>query len=291
MARHNFALLGLPCEVICGSAADVLAQTEPVDVVFMDPARRDQQGSRTYAISDCTPNVLELLPLLRQKAARIILKLSPMLDWHKAVSDLEGVSEVHIVSVQNECKELVVVVLGARGKEQGARDVLVVCVNLLADGSMQRFETTYHKDANSLSINTSLAPCSLPPASCPLLLAPQYLYEPNASIMKAGCFEAVGQAFGVQEVAANSHLFTAEREIADFPGRRFGIERVTTMNRRELKEALDGLTQANIAVRNFPLSAAELRKRLRLKDGGDTYLFATTAADGRHLLLVCRKIG
>jgi hypothetical protein len=120
---------------------------------------------------------------------------------------------------------------------------------------------------------------------------PVYLYEPNASIMKAGCFDEIGHFYHICEFSANSHLFICLDEIGDFPGRRFRIERITTMNKHELKEAVAGLERANITVRNFPMSVDALRKKLQLKEGGDTFIFATTDADGRHLLLICRKIG
>ena len=120
--------------------------------------------------------------------------------------------------------------------------------------------------------------------------SPKYLYEPNASVMKAGCFNLLSQRFGVSQPDVNSNLFLSEHAIEGFPGRGFVVERITTMNKRELKEALAGIDKANIAVRNFPLSVADLRKRLKLKDGGDKYIFATTDVKKGHLLMVCRKI-
>ena len=199
-----------------------------------------------------------------QKADRIILKLSPMLDWRKAVNDLKHVAEVHIVSVNNECKELVLVL------KENADALRVVCVN---DDSIFEVPPILNHQSPTISQH------------------PSYLYEPNASIMKAGCFGAVANKYGIQQIADNSHLFLSSDEIEDFPGRRFQITAISSMNKRELKEALKGMNRANIAVRNFPLSVDQLRKKLKLKDGGEVYLFATTMADGQHRLFICRKIG
>ena len=265
ISSANYTCLGLHhIHVVCCDGVAYLHQLEQADVIFIDPARRNEHGGRTYGISDCTPNVLELIDEMLEKATRVIIKLSPMLDWQKAVSDVGNVSEVHIVSVGNECKELLLVV------ERKASNLKVFCVN---DG--QVFSYTSNDETGSF--------CQAPSS-------PQYLYEPNASVMKAGCFQLIAQRFGISQPDKNSHLFLSEQIIPDFPGRGFAIERICTMNKRELKTGLAGITQANIAVRNFPLSVADLRKRLKLKDGGDVYIFATTSAEKGHLLLVCRKI-
>ena len=266
LVEHNFRTLGHSCSVCCCDTATYLPTVPHADVVFLDPARRNEHGGRTYDIKDCTPNILELLPLLMEKADKVILKLSPMLDWRKAVDDLQYVREVHIVSVDNECKELLLVL------EQTKRPLRLVCVN-----NNQIFEVSSH---------------SSPLTSHPSPLTPeQFLYEPNASIMKAGCFDALAQQYPVCQVSANSHLFLSSVEIEDFPGRSFQICAISSTNKQSLKTSLAGIDRANISVRNFPLSVEQLRKKLRLKDGGDTYIFATTEADGAHSLYICRKIG
>jgi 16S rRNA G966 N2-methylase RsmD len=266
LVEHNFRTLGHSCSVCCCDTATYLPTVPHADVVFLDPARRNEHGGRTYDIKDCTPNILELLPLLMEKADKVILKLSPMLDWRKAVDDLQYVREVHIVSVDNECKELLLVL------EQTERPLRLVCIN-----NNQIFEVSSH---------------SSPLTSHPSPLTPeQFLYEPNASIMKAGCFDALAQQYPVCQVSANSHLFLSSVEIEDFPGRRFQICAISSTNKQTLKETLAGVSRANITVRNFPMSVEQLRKKLHLKDGGDTYIFATTKADGAHCLYICRKIG
>ena len=288
IAGQNFRLLAHDCGVRCCDAETFLAEMEPADVVFLDPARRDAHGGRTYGIEDCTPNVLDLLPLLMMKAKRVVLKLSPMLDWRKAVSDIEmksgEVQEVHIVSVDNECKELLITV--ESGKDEKERKTKVVCVNLLHDHSREVFAFEI--------------PSSLPPSPS-FTFSPSYtfLYEPNASIMKAGCFAELKARFPVRQIAPNSHLFLSEKFIESLPGRKFQILAVSSVNQKEVDkkfnelvdQELTSMKSANIAVRNFPLTADQLRKKLKLKDGGDIYLFATTLADGQHRLFFCRKIG
>ena len=264
ITRHNFKLLGLTqAEVVCGEAESWLKSMPSVDLVYLDPARRDNQGARTFAIADCTPDVVSLKSLLLEKADNVMIKLSPMLDWRKAVADLgtANVSQVHIVSVDNECKELLVIMSGRQADE-----VEVCCVNILT--------------TNQTQTSTTSEP------------SPQqhYLYEPNASIMKAGCYALVEERYGIAQIAPNSHLFVADALVDDFPGRTFAVERVATMNKRELRSALEGISSANIAVRNFPMTAVELGKRLKLKEGGEWYLFATTDQEGKHILYFCRKV-
>lgn len=264
VARHNFSLLGLGAEVVCADAEEYLRRMEHADVVFLDPARRDQHGGRTYGIEDCTPNVIELLSLLKEKADYVVLKLSPMLDWRKAVDDLKSVSEVHIVSVDNECKELVLVV-----KMLSLDTLRLFCVNN---------NDVWEVPAIGISPEQTK-------------IEAVYLYEPNASIMKAGCFREVEQAFGVQQLAVNSHLFVSDQRIENFPGRQFVISATTSMNKQELKAHIGQMERANVAVRNFPLTAEQLRRKLKLKDGGDVYIFGTTLSNGAHQLYICRKIG
>ena len=275
ISSENLRLLTPTARCLNADGLDVLRQTNHASVIYLDPARRDDHGSRTYGIADCTPNVLKVKDELLEKADFIVLKLSPMLDWRKAVSDLGEtfVREVHVVAVGNECKELLLV-LSARG--EGLR---LFCAN-----DNQLFSPLYPE----LSASSEQAPHSVSPAHTAHTesLTGAYLYEPNASIKKAGCFAAVAQAFGVVQLAPNSHLFVSDSLVNDFPGRRFQISAVSSMNKRDIKQQTAELKQANITTRNFPLSVAELRKRLKLSDGGDTYIFATTLANGDHVLLM-----
>ena len=274
IVEHNLPLLGLDnATVVCADAVEYLSTVEPQTMLFLDPARRDEHGAKTVMLADCTPDVVQLLPKLLEKSRFTMLKLSPMLDWHKAVDDLQGtVREVHIVSVGGECKELLLVLSTVVESE-----LKVYCADL-----------STASDTSSLFVYTPGS--SAPVANSKLKTQnSKFVHEPNASIMKAGCFDELAAAYGVSPVSRNSHLFLSDEPVEGFPGRSFVVERVTTMNKSELRKALVGIEKANIATRNFPLTVAELRKRLKIKDGGDVYIFATTTAEGEHLLLISRK--
>ena len=308
MVEHNLPLLGIDnAKVVCADAVDYLSTLDMQTMIFLDPARRDQHGAKTVILADCTPDVVQLLPQLLKKSRFTMLKLSPMLDWHKAVEDLQGtVREVHIVSVGGECKELLLVL-----SEEIESELKVFCADLEAGGSSLSggSSSSSCSSCSSLSSEPSFprtpSSPSAPSHASLFVYAPgasrpapnsklktqnsKFLHEPNASIMKAGCFDELAAAYGVSPVSRNSHLFLSAEPVDGFPGRSFSIERVTTLNKRELRQALAGIEKANIATRNFPLSVAELRKRLKLKDGGDVYIFATTTAEDEHLLLISHK--
>lgn len=299
-ARHNLPLLGLGrAEVVCGDGVEYLRSMDHVSMVFLDPARRDSNGGRTYGIADCTPDVMAIGPLLRVKADVVMIKLSPMLDFHKVLEDLHGVSEIHIVSVKNECKDLLVVIDNRRNGAGGTGndgsmaapdttpDTEIFCVNCLdADGLASAVSFSMAEAQDDMLSDEA------PAGGAPRYADPQqgqYLYEPNASVMKAGHLgmAMVSRKYGAVQVARNSNLFVSPSHIASFPGRQFCIRAVTGMNKKELRQALSSTDKANITTRNFSLSVADLRKRLKLKDGGATYIFATTLRDGSHKLLVC----
>ena len=268
ISSNNLQVLGRQVDVLNADGTDYLHKVCHATMIFLDPARRDHHGARTYGIGDCTPNVLDMKEELLQKADFVMLKLSPMLDWRKAVCDLgeQYVKEVHIVSVQNECKELLIVL-----QKENDQQPVVHCVNDDVDFVVPSGDFPM-KNA-FFSPQTSF-----------------FLYEPNASIMKAGCFEAVSSVFSVQQLAQNSHLFVSGHQVDGFPGRSFQIAAISSMNKQELKKLSQTISQANISVRNFPLSVAELRKKLKIGDGGDTYIFATTLADGQRVLMICRRL-
>ena len=349
LAEHNMAALGLDqARIVCDDGVEYLDNMDPVDLIYIDPARRDEHGARTYAIEDCTPNVLELRDLLLAKSQCTLVKLSPMLDWRKAVADFDGaVREVHIVATGNECKELLLVlgrpaqadardgVDGAGSHRRPAAHAHMGQMDIRArqtsnyktplartrvdqmNGGMALADTVGSFDGESKAERTVAAShdgrYAAPHVFCvnddqridydsaaytqglriggkPLPEAKNYLYEPNASIMKAGCFDLVEERFGVTQIGPSSHLFVSEQQIADFPGRGFAIEAVGSMNKKDTKRLLNGAKQANIAVRNFPLTAPQLRKKLKLADGGTVYLFGTTMQGGDHVLLRTSKI-
>lgn len=294
-AKENFGRLGLKNAIVKNedgievlhsfaskkeaAASDSLGITEEqsqsllktnlgLKLIFIDPARRDDAGNKVVSLKDCTPDVTLLQEEMLSKADYVIIKLSPMLDWHRAVSELSCVKEVHIISVNNECKELLLV-LSARNMG----NLRIYCVN-----DAQSFVC---EESDMESSSVKIAPFTLEEM--------QYLYEPNASLMKAGCFGVLSERYDARMLSKNSHLFVSREPIAVFPGRSFRIIAISSFNKKELKRHLSGITKANIATRNFPLSVAELRKRLKLKDGGETYIFATTLSDESHVLMITEK--
>lgn len=324
-AKENFGRLGLKNAIVKNgdgievlhsfaskkeaAASDSLGITEDqsqsllktnlgLKLIFIDPARRDDAGNKVVSLKDCTPDVTLLQEEMLSKADYVIIKLSPMLDWHRAVSELNCVQEVHIISVNNECKELLLVLSarnmddmrassadgesgedeidgaeGTDGEVKHAGNLRIYCIN-----DAQSFVCD-ELDMESSSVK--IAPSTLEEML--------YLYEPNASLMKAGCFSVLSERYGARMLSKNSHLFVSREPIAVFPGRSFRIIVVSSFNKKELKRHLSGITKANIATRNFPLSVAELRKRLKLKDGGETYIFATTLSDESHVLMITEK--
>ena len=266
-----------------GQSRSLLKTKLGLKLIFIDPARRDDAGNKVVSLKDCTPDVTVLQEEMLSKADYVIIKLSPMLDWHRAVSELNCVQEVHIISVNNECKELLLV-LSARnmgvmeassadGEVKHAGNLRIYCVN-----DAQSFVC---EESDMEASSVKIAPSTLEEM--------QYLYEPNASLMKAGCFSVLSERYGARMLSKNSHLFVSQAPIEAFPGRSFRIIAISSFNKKELKRHLSGITKANIATRNFPLPVAELRKRLKLKDGGETYIFATTLSDESHVLVITEK--
>lgn len=294
-AKENFGRLGLKNAIVKNgdgievlhsfaskkeaAASDSLGITEDqsqsllktnlgLKIIFIDPARRDDAGNKVVSLKDCTPDVTVLQEEMLSKADYVIVKLSPMLDWHCAISELSHVREVHIISVNNECKELLLVL-----SAQNMGNLRIYCVN-----DAQSFVC---EESDMEASSVKIAPSTLEEM--------QYLYEPNASLMKAGCFGVLSGRYDARMLSKNSHLFVSREPIAVFPGRSFRIIAVSSFNKKELKRHLSGITKANIATRNFPLSVAELRKRLKLKDGGEIYIFATTLSDESHVLVITEK--
>ena len=285
-ARHNFDLLGLmEAEVVGRNAEEFLSddsywteKSPESTFIFLDPARRDRLGGKVVSIADCQPNVASLWPVLQKRAERIGVKLSPMLDLTAVYRELgEVIRAVHVVAVQGECKELLLL-LGA-----GSEEAVITAVNLSAKETSSSVVQSASKFSFTLSEERE-ARCEW--AERPLI----YLYEPHAALMKAGAFRLLAERFGAKKLHPLSHLYTSTEFIADFPGRSFRVVDCVGFSKKELKVALSSVQKANLAVRNFPASVAELRKRWNLKEGGDIYLFATTLADGAKALIRCEKV-
>ena len=321
-AKENFGRLGLKNAIVKNedgievlhsfvskkeaAASDSLGITEDqpqsllkanlgLKLIFIDPARRDDAGNKVVSLKDCTPDVTLLQEEMLSKADYVIIKLSPMLDWHRAVSELNCVQEVHIISVNNECKELLLVLsarnMGGNGDcnsfpGQNNGSVLPSAEDSGHVGNLRIYSIN---DSQSFVCDELEMEESSVKIAPPVLEEMQYLYEPNASLMKAGCFGVLSERYGARMLSKNSHLFVSMEPIKDFPGRSFRITAISSFNKKELKRHLSGITKANIATRNFPLSVAELRKRLKLKDGGETYIFATTLSDESHVLMITEK--
>lgn len=321
-AKENFGRLGLKNAIVKNgdgievlhsfaskkeaAASDSLGITEDqsqsllktnlgLKLIFIDPARRDDAGNKVVSLKDCTPDVTLLQEEMLSKADYIIIKLSPMLDWHRAVSELSHVKEVHIISVNNECKELLLV-LSARNKGgnvgsnsfpvQDNGSVLLSVEDFGHPGNLRIYSINDSQSFVCDEMEMEESSVKIAPSTFEEM---QYLYEPNASLMKAGCFSILSKRYGAKMLSKNSHLFVSRELIAAFPGRSFRIIAISSFNKKELKRHLSGITKANIATRNFPLSVAELRKRLKLKDGGETYIFATTLSDESHVLMITEK--
>ena len=283
-AKENFGRLGLKNAIVRnGDGVEALHSLKNLKLIFIDPARRDDAGNKVVSLQDCTPDVTLLQDEMQEKADYVIIKLSPMLDWHRAISELSHVREVHIISVNNECKELLLVLSARNMGDMEASS---------ADGEVKRtvnLRIYCINDAQSFVCDESDMEASSVKIAPSTLEEMQYLYEPNASLMKAGCFGVLSERYDARMLSKNSHLFVSREPIAAFPGRSFRIIAVSSFNKKELKRHLSGITKANIATRNFPLSVVELRKRLKLKDGGETYIFATTLSDESHVLVITNK--
>lgn len=277
-ARHNFPLLGLAdAHIIHGDGMEYLRTLPPsgrdgaeLDLIFLDPARRDSHGSKTVLIEDCEPNVAELLPLLRSKGRFVMVKLSTMLDIHRAITTLPGISEVHVFSSGGECKDLLIIF----GPDEPAEP------------------TIFCSDEHTTLTFTPTAEAA---AHCRYAEAIEgYLYEPGPSIMKAGGYRSVAENYNVAKLHVNSHLYVSPEPVAEFPGRAFEIIRTYTFAKADLKAlAADLKTEggkANLTVRNFPSTVADLRKKLKLREGGSAYLFATTDSQDKKIIIACRKL-
>ena len=274
VGKHNFAFLASNVNVINADSVNYLAQlgrNEHFDTIFIDPARRGDSGKRLYSFADCLPNVLELVPSIKLHSKRLLIKASPMLDVTQSMRELgENLTDVWAVSVKNECKEL----LFGLDFENSKDSVSLHALN--QDGNMWQ-----HFSAQST--------VEYAPLPSPVTTDAKFLYEPNASIMKLGCYSAVEQAFELPMLSSNSHLLLSNHKINDFPGREFRILEIIPFKSKEIKLLKKRYPQANVATRNFRINADALKKRLGVQDGGITYLFATTLSSGEQVLFICEK--
>lgn len=272
LAQHNFPLLAAKhIEVKNIDALTYLKEPFTCDCIYLDPARRNRHGGKIVSISDCEPNVIEMQDALLATASTVMVKLSPMLDISLALQELPAINEIHVVSVDNECKELLFLL-----HKEPSPGVRITCVNLKKDKEPEVFSFDYKTETSVQCEYTSEVG--------------EYIYEPNSSILKAGGFKEVAITYNLKKLHPNSHLYTSDKLVGNFPGRTFRLHSVITFNKKDIKTKLSGLTKANLTVRNFLSTVVDLRKRLKLKDGGDDYLFATTLADESKVILHCSKV-
>ena len=286
LARHNLPLLGLAdAKVRCSTAEAVLGEGLQADLIFIDPARRDAVGRKVALIEDCSPDVCALQDLLRASSRYTLIKLSPMLDLTAALRVLQGITAVHVVSVSGECKELLLLMSSdpAALPPHPSSSPVIHCVDL-------------HQPSPLIPpLGSAAVLCKEPflftrdeEAVAPLVLADSigaFVFEPNASVLKAGAFRALCQHFPIRKISADAHLYTADAPVPDFPGRTWRVCAHSSFNKRELRAFLGDTRAAELSVRGFPLSVAALRKQLHLSEGGHEHFIATTLADGQRRLL------
>lgn len=270
VAKHNFNLLKASnIQVIHRDARELLSSLQ-VDTFYLDPARRSKDNKRAFALSDCEPDLLQLKPLLLERAKRTIVKISPMADLEETLRLLPETTEIHIIAVKNECKELLFV-LENREKNLPLSAVKVHAVNLSPKQKENCFIFTLQEEK-----------------SAPLHVAENvenFLYEPHAALLKSGAFKLIASRYGLKKLHYHTHLYTSKQLVESFPGRSFRVEQQFEFSKKLLQQISIQFPKANLTIRNFPLSVAEFRKRSKLKEGGDCYLFATTLANEQKIVL------
>ena len=286
ISRYNMSEMRKNISVISGDSAEYLrGDVRRYDAIYIDPARRGVNQSRMFGLSDCEPNIIPLLSLIKSHTDVLYVKASPMLDITQMLREVSDVTDIWVISLRNECKELFFKIDFALNKrftiEESADNIYespkVHCINFVDENTMQELNYSYLRDKTTSDIIIS---------DC----VKHYIYEPNASIMKANAFGEVCSRYKVDKVAVNSHLFTSGELVHDFPGRIFQVEDVIPFKDNLLKKALKGIKRINVSVRNFKLTAEQLKKRLKVCDGGSKYLFGTTDAGGEMKVLLCSKI-
>lgn len=305
LARHNFSQLDRgQISVQCAEAEEYLRSMQPVDFIFLDPARRDDKGKKVFALQDCTPDVSALFSSLSKKCRLLMIKLSPMLDISLALRQLDSVAACHVLALDNDCKELLLCCRFENDASHGSLDgasseVRIHTCNSLSKRNMaQEFAFTREEESqaicrfaslgasSSASLGTSVASVASVGENS---LAGHFLYEPNVALLKAGAYKILSQSFDLQKLHLNTHLYVSAVLQADFPGRVFKIVEALLPSAKETKKRLQSLQQVNVATRNYPESVETIRKKYRIKEGGQLYLFAATLADNQRVLLLCEK--
>ncbi|MBO4995111.1 MAG: methyltransferase domain-containing protein [Muribaculaceae bacterium] len=271
--RLNAKALGLDnITAINADCTSFINETDKhFDILFIDPARRDNAGRKTVALADCSPNVITLMPQMRSKASRIIIKLSPMLDISKAVADLGAVTAVYAIGTATECKELVLTI-----DDSASESPSVHAVTLLTDKTI---DIAFSKNDNLQSPPTFAMP---EPGMT--------LYEPYPAIMKAGALDCLANRYGTLKLHRNTHLYLSSGPNDEFPGTVFEIVEVCQFNKKGIKHVSGRYPVINVSTRNFRLTAPELSQKLKIKEGGDMQLFGSQCCDDEYYMIACRRI-
>lgn len=264
---HNSKCLGLEIAVLNQDAENAVSDIENADLVFIDPQRRDSGRKGFFAFEDCSPNILEFLPILSRKTKNLIIKASPLLDIEKGIETLKHVAQVHVVQWNKECKELLFVL----DFERPQTSPEIIAVDLNDNGSVHKRFAFNLQDEKALDVE-----CAMPE---------QYLYEPDPAFQKAGGYKSLAAEFDLKKLHPNTHLYTSDKNNDDFPGRVLKINNIVSVSRKALQ-----IENADLAVRNFPLSVQDLRKKLKLSDGGNMRVYAVTLMDQTKKLIICDKL-
>lgn len=270
IATYNNSIQNNNIEVIHTNSITALNDLPNLDAIYLDPARRNERQQKIITLEDSTPNIIAIQDQLLAKAKYVMVKTSPMLDIHKAIQTLKNIQSIHVVAVENECKELLFL-LGKNFDTQ--HKIGLTCVNILKNGNRQTFKTDWN---NFPTINYTTPKT--------------YIYDANKSILKGNCINVIGNNFGFDKIAPNTQLLTSDDLKKDFHGRIFEVEAVLKPSKKVLSRYLDQ-GKANLIVRNFPESVANLRKKWKIKDGGNKYLYAVSLANAQKVVIVCKKIG
>lgn len=272
IASHNTSLLSDNINVVNADSTEYIINNNiTADAIFVDPARRDDNKNRVYNLADCSPNIEQFQHQLKGKCNFVIVKASPMIDITDTLRRIHNISNIYIIGVKNECKEILFKI----DFKNNIESPNIKTINF-TNGIKQVFE--YNTNSLSKSINATYPEESL------------YLYEPNCCIMKSGAYNILANRFDISPISDNTHLYVSSNLCKDFPGRLFEIERVLSYKKNKMKGFNKDYPQINIATRNFPISPEQLKKELKIKDGGNKYLFGVTSQDKTPLLLICNKV-
>ena len=266
LVNHNFKALNQHnCDIYVGNGVEYLKNLKKIDWIYVDPSRR-KESQRIYRLEDCEPNVIDLIGLFFDKAENVLIKTAPLLDIQQTLRDLKSVKEVHVIAVNNDCKEVLYLL-----EKDFTGETQIFCVNLKKE-HIEEFRFTLSEEREALNLYSE-----------PL----EYIYEANTAIMKAGAFKSIASKYELYKLQKNSHLYTSQNFISEFPGRRFKVKEVLNLDKKSLTKLPK---KANLACRNYPHKVEVLKKKLKINDGGNKYIFATTIKEKQLKLIVCEKV-